>query len=157
VRFRFLMAVSINMTAFWDVAPCNLVDVAWRFISLIMVVVRTSEKSVCFNETTRHYIPKICHLNLQLSYVVETLPITVAARSRAWILTACISGSWVWIPINALMFVLVFCAVLSYFPIQGVLPTADKQGSETSRRDGLHSSRTVEPQRKKESWNAVIK
>jgi hypothetical protein len=117
VRFRFLTAASINMTAFWDVAPCNLVDVDWRFISLIMVAVRTSEKSVYFNETTRHYIPDICHLYLQLSYAVETLPITVAARSRAWVLTACISGSWVWIPINADVCPrLLCCAVLFSHP-----------------------------------------
>jgi hypothetical protein len=40
------------MTAFWDIAPCNLVEVA-----LIMEAVRTTETSVYFNETTRRYIP----------------------------------------------------------------------------------------------------
>jgi hypothetical protein len=31
------------------------------FITLTMMAVRTSETSVYFNETTRHYIPKSCH------------------------------------------------------------------------------------------------
>jgi hypothetical protein len=42
------------MIAFWDVAPCSLVEVA---------EVHTSEMSVYFNETTWHYIPEGYHIH----------------------------------------------------------------------------------------------
>jgi hypothetical protein len=42
----------MKFRAFWDVAPCNLVGVA-----LMLEAVRTSETSVCSNETTWRYIP----------------------------------------------------------------------------------------------------
>jgi hypothetical protein len=41
------MAAIIKMTAFLDIALCNLVEVDGRFISVIMVV-HTSETSVYF-------------------------------------------------------------------------------------------------------------
>jgi hypothetical protein len=51
----------MKTTAFWDVAPCSLVEVDRRFgaITLMMDVAGTSETSVYFNETTRSYIPDI--------------------------------------------------------------------------------------------------
>jgi hypothetical protein len=36
-------------------------QIAWN-IKAIKETVRTSETSVCFNETTRLYIPVICHV-----------------------------------------------------------------------------------------------
>jgi hypothetical protein len=42
----------VKMTAFWDMAPCSLVEVDWRFIVLMMEAVCTSETPVYFNETT---------------------------------------------------------------------------------------------------------
>jgi hypothetical protein len=50
------------MTDFWDVAPRRLSEVDKRF-ALMMESVHTSETSVYFNETTRRYIPKSCHLH----------------------------------------------------------------------------------------------
>jgi hypothetical protein len=56
------------MEAFSDIAPCGFIDVEQRFrrtfglvtaivIALVMDVVHTSETSVYFNDTIRHYIP----------------------------------------------------------------------------------------------------
>jgi hypothetical protein len=47
VRVQVLMA-SIKMTAFWDIAPCSLVEVD----QLMMEAVCTSEMPVYFHETT---------------------------------------------------------------------------------------------------------
>jgi hypothetical protein len=66
----------MNIRAFWDVAPCSLagVDRIFRgaycphhqsdssFTVLMMGAVRTSERSVYSNETTRRYIPEGCNL-----------------------------------------------------------------------------------------------
>jgi len=58
-----------KMTGFRDIAPCIVeVDRRFRgaysdFIALMMASVRTSETSVCFNETTRHSISENCHLH----------------------------------------------------------------------------------------------
>jgi hypothetical protein len=46
------MAPSMNMIAFWYVAPCSLI------IAQMMEAVRASETSVYFNETAQHYIPE---------------------------------------------------------------------------------------------------
>jgi hypothetical protein len=47
VRFQVLTVSSMNMTAFWDMAPCSLVEVARRFrgafIALMIETVRTFE------------------------------------------------------------------------------------------------------------------
>jgi hypothetical protein len=35
MKFQFLMAVSVKMAAFWDLAPCSLVETdetTWRYI-----------------------------------------------------------------------------------------------------------------------------
>jgi hypothetical protein len=70
VRFQVLTAESMNVTPFWDIAPCSLVESDPRFrgtyclrhqgdiliIALKIEAVYTSEKSVYFNETTRRFI-----------------------------------------------------------------------------------------------------
>jgi hypothetical protein len=63
VRFKVLMVACMKMTAFWDVALYSLVEVDWRFIALMMAVVRTSETSVYFSETAQRYIPESCPLH----------------------------------------------------------------------------------------------
>jgi hypothetical protein len=62
--FQVLMAASIKMTAFWNIAPCSLIEVnrcfrgLYRFhylgdeYALMMEAVCTSETSVYFNEIT---------------------------------------------------------------------------------------------------------
>jgi hypothetical protein len=62
----------MKMTAFWDVAPCSLVEVDRRFV-LMMETVCTSETSVYFYETTRLNIPESCHLQ-ELSYSSNMKP-----------------------------------------------------------------------------------
>jgi hypothetical protein len=60
----------MKMTAFWDIAPCSLVEVDRCFkvltasiiIAMMMKAVSTSEMLVNFYETTRHNIPEGCHL-----------------------------------------------------------------------------------------------
>jgi hypothetical protein len=59
---------STKITAFWDMALCNVVsskqtDVSEiGLIALMMKAVRTSEMSVHFNETRQCYIPEGCDL-----------------------------------------------------------------------------------------------
>jgi hypothetical protein len=48
-----------SLSVFWDVAPCNHVEVT----ALMMEAVRTFETSVHFNVTTRLYIPDDPKLN----------------------------------------------------------------------------------------------
>jgi hypothetical protein len=58
------MVASMKMIAFWDIAPCGLIEVDSHFrgvIALMMEAVRTTEMSVYFLETTWLYIPE-CHL-----------------------------------------------------------------------------------------------
>jgi hypothetical protein len=53
-------------TAFWDVAPCSVVEADKRFrgvIALMMEAVQICEMSVYFHETTQHYIPESCCLH----------------------------------------------------------------------------------------------
>jgi hypothetical protein len=54
----------MNMTTFWDIAPCSLVEVDRRFRGAItlMEAVCTSETSINFYETTRRNILEGCHL-----------------------------------------------------------------------------------------------
>jgi hypothetical protein len=49
LRFHVLTVVSMNMTVFWDTAPCGL-----TLIKGMIEAVHTSETSVYFNETTCH-------------------------------------------------------------------------------------------------------
>jgi hypothetical protein len=66
----------MKMTVFWDVAPCNLVEIGGRFrgayclhhqtiiaiIGLMMKAVSTFETSVNFYETTRRSISEDRHI-----------------------------------------------------------------------------------------------
>jgi hypothetical protein len=57
------MSASMRMTALWAIPVCSLVEVDRRFrYALMFVAVRVAERSVCFNETTRLYIPESCHI-----------------------------------------------------------------------------------------------
>jgi hypothetical protein len=58
------------MTAFWDAAPCSLVEVdrlsevrTASIMALVMEAVQTSETPAHFHQCTRRYISEICHLN----------------------------------------------------------------------------------------------
>jgi hypothetical protein len=62
MSFQVLTAASMKMTAFWDIAPCSLVDVD-RLIALMTEAVRTSETSVNLYEIKLRNIPEYCHLN----------------------------------------------------------------------------------------------
>jgi hypothetical protein len=81
------------------------------------------------------------------------MPITMSARCRAWVLAACILGSWVRIPLKVWMFVLCrqgSCDRLT--PVQEVLKYVEKLGFETSPTWGdSRSPRTVEPRGKESS------
>jgi hypothetical protein len=59
---------NVNMTAFWDIALCSLVETDRRFgdasiIARMTEAVRTSETSINFYETTRRNIPEGYHLH----------------------------------------------------------------------------------------------
>jgi hypothetical protein len=57
MRFPVSMATNIKMIASRNIKSCNLVEVGLH-IALMMEVVRTSETSFYFNETTRWCIPE---------------------------------------------------------------------------------------------------
>jgi hypothetical protein len=66
-KYNLKFTFFVTMTAFWDMAPRNLMEVDRRFrgayclyIRVIMAV-RTSDTSVCFYESTRRHIPESCH------------------------------------------------------------------------------------------------
>jgi hypothetical protein len=48
----------MKMTAFWDIAPCSLVEVDRRFSGAYCLVYQSAET---LDETTRRYIPECCH------------------------------------------------------------------------------------------------
>jgi uncharacterized cupin superfamily protein len=60
VRFWVLTAANMKITTFWDIETCSLVEGR----SWMMEAVRTSETSVCFNDTTLCYIPEGCSLQI---------------------------------------------------------------------------------------------
>jgi hypothetical protein len=77
---RLVQLISVlKMITFWDIARCS-PAVAGRRFRATMEAVRTSETSVCYNETTRRFIPEgylsIYHLhtlrreNLQTAILV---------------------------------------------------------------------------------------
>jgi hypothetical protein len=66
LRFKVIMAASMKITTSWDIAPCSLFE-ADR--CLMMEAVRTSRISVCFKETTRHYIPESWFLHLLVEFL----------------------------------------------------------------------------------------
>jgi hypothetical protein len=68
MTFQILTAVSMKMTAFWDIAPCS-VEIDRRLevrtasiIGAMTEAVCISEKLVNFNRTIRRYIPLGWHL-----------------------------------------------------------------------------------------------
>jgi hypothetical protein len=65
VSLQVLTAASMKMTAFWDTALCNVVDVDRRFtasiiIALMIRALHTTETSIYFDESTRLCIPEGC-------------------------------------------------------------------------------------------------
>jgi hypothetical protein len=62
VTFQVLMAVSMTMAVFWDVALYSLLSVYQRCFAPMMEAASTSETSVNFNQTTWYNIPKDSHL-----------------------------------------------------------------------------------------------
>jgi hypothetical protein len=60
------------MSALWNVHPCGLVEGDRPFrgamLALIMDVIRTSETSVYFHETTKPYVPENCHLQTEICF-----------------------------------------------------------------------------------------
>jgi hypothetical protein len=51
----------MKMTAFWDVAPCSLVEVYGRLRGSYCLH-HQGDASLCFIETTPRFIPERCHL-----------------------------------------------------------------------------------------------
>jgi hypothetical protein len=78
VRFQVLTATSMNMAAFWDVAPRILVDIN-GFITIVTEAVSSSETSVNIYQTTLCNTPDTSHLELFVSY---------HKRIRLWIIVA---------------------------------------------------------------------
>jgi hypothetical protein len=78
----------MKMTAFWDTALYNLVEVDRRFrdqycpittvIALIMDAVLTSETSAYFYETTWYCIPEGCHLHSRRRENLKSLPVILS-------------------------------------------------------------------------------
>jgi hypothetical protein len=63
----------MKMAAFWDIAPCSLVEVYRRFIALIEIA-STSETSVNFYQTTWRNIPEDSHhLNKRSILILSSL------------------------------------------------------------------------------------
>jgi hypothetical protein len=64
-------AASVKLTVFWEVAPCNLIEVGRRFRdvywlnhdTLMIETVSISEMSISFYQTTRLNIPEHSHLH----------------------------------------------------------------------------------------------
>jgi hypothetical protein len=63
---NYQLFCHVKMTAFYDTAPCSLVETDRRFKgrALIMEAVNTPENSVDFFKTTRHSIPEGSHLHI---------------------------------------------------------------------------------------------
>jgi hypothetical protein len=78
---RNLTDSTLTMTAFWDVAPCSLVDVGRlcrvRFASIIALMV----EAVYFNETTRRYIPEICRLHTRCREDLKSDSLWISQKS----------------------------------------------------------------------------
>jgi hypothetical protein len=86
MRLQILQTARMKMTAFWNGAPCSLVEIDRSFkdaycshsqgddgdihplIALMMEAVGTSETSVYFHETTQRDIAESCHLHQQICF-----------------------------------------------------------------------------------------
>jgi hypothetical protein len=78
VTFQVLKAARMDMTVFWEVAPCRLVEVYRRFsgayyraITLIMEAVSTSETTENFYETVRRNNPEDGHLEAKIEFIIS--------------------------------------------------------------------------------------
>jgi hypothetical protein len=66
------MAASMKMTAFWDVAPCSILELDRRFRCAYCLYHQgdrresTSDTSANFYETTRRNIPEDSHLQVEI-------------------------------------------------------------------------------------------
>jgi hypothetical protein len=75
VRFQVFTAASMKMAAFWDVAPCSLVEVYRRFrracypIIALLEAASTSETSLNFYQTKWRYIPKDSQVQFEVFVV----------------------------------------------------------------------------------------
>jgi hypothetical protein len=87
VKFHILMATSMKIKAYWDVAPCSLVEVDRRFSSvyclhhqghnsspLMMEAIWTSEALAYYNETTRRYFPGSSNLLFTSYFSLVSMP-----------------------------------------------------------------------------------
>jgi hypothetical protein len=99
----------MKMTAFWDIAPCSLIEVDRHFrgayclhhqgddirdyttqyprrlfIVLMMEAVRTYEASVNLHEPTRRNIPEGCHLIALMIEAVRTYETSVNLQEPTW-------------------------------------------------------------------------
>jgi hypothetical protein len=80
----------MEIKAFWDNAPCSLVEVDRRFrcsVDLIMEAIHTPEMSVCY-ETTRHNIPE--GFILQMSEVYKFV-FKIKSNSYALWCSSCVT------------------------------------------------------------------
>jgi hypothetical protein len=55
--------MTLNITAFWNVSPCSLVEVDQRFRGVYCLHCQGTEMVAYFHETTWRYIPESCHLD----------------------------------------------------------------------------------------------
>jgi hypothetical protein len=72
IGFQVHMAASMKVSAFWDIAPCSVVEIhrrleapnasIFRVTKEIRETVNTSESSVYFYKTTWRKIPERCYL-----------------------------------------------------------------------------------------------
>jgi hypothetical protein len=74
MKYQVLMAASMKMAVFWDVAPCSLVETDRHFI-LVMDAVRTSGTLVNFYETTRRIIPEDSHIQTNIFFLKNSVDI----------------------------------------------------------------------------------
>jgi hypothetical protein len=88
VRFWVLTASNMKITTFWDIETCSLVEGR----SWMMEAVRTSETSVCFNDTTLCYIPEgFC---LQIWSNEQAVTISVQSENHATPVNTLFAQNW---------------------------------------------------------------
>jgi hypothetical protein len=68
-RLRFLAAVSVKMTAFWDVAPCSLIEVDQRFRGAYRLIIRPA------NTQQPNCILKPLFLSIFIIYPISCVPL----------------------------------------------------------------------------------
>jgi hypothetical protein len=87
-----LVTTEKKMTVFWDVAPCNVVEIGRRFRGAycfhhhgLLMAISTSETSVNFYETTRCNIPEDSHIHTRH---VRTWNLTLPQKVTIWSLSS---------------------------------------------------------------------